>query len=148
MPGHAKYASLRQLLPLFVLAPRVQTPAGAPSFHPGFELVRLIRPLDELHQRPGAHIGPAERPRQVASGQPDSVSRIHVEVFVVAPRVDYWVSDGEVAHVPDDVAGVPYPPREFDSLVCVPEGGWPSAALVEGPALHADCAFPHREHIR
>src|SRR5699024_6884577 len=119
-----------------------------PSFHPGFELMRPIGPSEALDQCPGTDVRPAEGPRQVPSGQPDAVPGVHVEVFVVSSGVDHGMSDCEVAHVPDDVARVPDSPGELDSLVGIPEGSGPAAALVEGPSLQTHSALPHGEHVR
>jgi hypothetical protein len=110
--------------------------------------MRPIGPSEALDQCPRTDIRPAEWPGQIPPGQPDAVPGVHVEVFVVSSGVDHGMSDCEVAHVPDDVARVPDPPGELDSLVGVPEGSRPAAALVEGPSLQANSALPHGEHVR
>src|SRR5699024_7674619 len=97
--------------------------------------MRPIGPSSAMDQDAVTNVRPAEGPWQVPSGQPDAVPGVHVEVFVVSSGVDHGMGDCEVAHVPDDVARVPDPPGELDSLVGVPEGSGPAAALVEGPPL-------------
>src|SRR5699024_5540856 len=145
---HPQNPSSGQLPTVFVLGPRVKAPASTPSFHPGPELVRLVGPSEALHQRPGADVGPAEGPGQIPSRQPDAVSGVHVELFVMPSGVDHRVADCELTHVPDALARIPHPPGELDAFMGVPEWSGPSTALVEVPSLQADRAFPHREHVR
>src|SRR5699024_1119291 len=145
---HPQDPSPGQFPTVLVLAPWVKSPAGTPPLHPVFELMRPIGPSEALDQCPLTDISPAEGTRQISYGQPGAVPCVNVEVLIVSSGIDHGMSDCEVAHVPDDVARVPDPPGELDSLVGVPEGSGPAAALVEGPSLQTHSALPHGEHVR